>query len=91
MKLEDLYNTILDRKTRMPEGSYVVSLLRQDDFILQKIGEEATELVIAGKNKSLVRLKEEAADLFFHILVLLAAKGINPEDIYLELEKRRVY
>lgn len=89
MKFEDLYTIILDRKKRMPKDSYVALLFNDPDQMLQKIGEEATELVIAGKNESKTCILEEASDLLFHIFVLLAAKEITLEDIDEELKKRQ--
>lgn len=73
----------------MPEGSYVVSLINNPDLLIQKIGEEATEVIIAAKNKSKKRQIEELADLLFHTVVLWSRLGINPEDIYAELKKRK--
>jgi len=90
MTLEELYNTILSRKKKMPEGSYVASLFRDgDDRIVQKVGEEAVEVVIAAKNTSKQRIISEVADLLFHLLILLASKGITLPDILNELEKRK--
>jgi len=90
MNLNSLYNIILDRKKRMPKGSYVVSLLKDKDRLLQKIGEEATELVIAGKNKNKKRIIEETSDLLFNLFVLLVAKGITIEEIEKEFESRNL-
>jgi len=90
MTLEELYNTILSRKQNMPEGSYVASLFRDgDDRIIQKVGEEAVEVVIAAKNTSKQRIISEIADLLFHLLILLASKGVTLSDILDELEKRK--
>lgn len=88
MDFNALYYKILDRKKRMPKKSYVVSLLQNKDSLLQKIGEEATELVIVGKNKSKKRIIEETADLLFNILVLLVLKEITIKQIEVELESR---
>lgn len=89
MTLEELYNTILSRKKKMPEGSYVASLFRDgDDRIVQKVGEEAVEVVIAAKNTSKQRIISEVADLLFHLLILLASKEITLPDILNELGKR---
>lgn len=89
MTLEELYKIILSRKKEMPEGSYVASLFRDgDDRIIQKVGEEAVEVVIAAKNESRERLISEVADLTFHTLVLLADKNIKLSEILTELEKR---
>jgi len=90
MTLEELYNIILSRKDTLPADSYVASLFRSgDDRLIQKVGEEATEVVIAAKNKDKARLVSEVADLTFHTLVLLVARGITCEDIQNELEKRK--
>jgi len=90
MTLEELYNTILSRKKEMPEGSYVASLFRDgNDRIIQKVGEEAVEVVIAAKNESRERVISEVADLTFHTLTLLVAKGIKLSEIFTELDKRK--
>lgn len=89
MTLEKLYNTVLSRKNIMPEGSYVASLFRDgDDRIIQKVGEEATEVVIAAKNTDKKALISESADLIFHLIILLVSKGIRIEQIYDELDRR---
>lgn len=91
MTLTQLYQTIISRKEKLPEGSYVTSLFKSGaDRIIQKVGEEAVEVVIAAKNDNKERLVSELADLVFHTLVLLANKNIKLEDILAELEKRRV-
>jgi len=90
MKLKELYKTIIDRKKNTPAGSYVASLFQKDkDRIIQKVGEEATEVVIAAKNADKNRQIEEITDLIFHLLILMAQLEINLEDIYKELDKRR--
>jgi len=89
MTLEELYNLVVSRKKEMPEGSYVASLFREDqDRIIQKVGEEATEVVIAAKNENRERLVSEVSDLLFHTLVLLVAKDVPFSDVLSELEKR---
>ncbi len=89
MTLEELYKIIEDRKKNMPEDSYVASLFRDgNDRIVQKIGEEATEVVIAAKNEGKERIIAEVADLWFHTLVLLANYDINLSEIQKELSKR---
>ena len=89
MTLEELYKIIEDRKKNMPKDSYVASLFRDgNDRIVQKIGEEATEVVIAAKNEGKERIIAEVADLMFHTLILLANYNIKPEDIFEELDKR---
>ena len=89
MNLNNLYSIILKRKKEKPENSYIVSLLRNGtDCIAQKIGEEATEVIIAAKNSDKKAVIYEVADLWFHTLILLAANRITPDDIYSEFEKR---
>ena len=90
MTLEELYKIIQDRKNQMPKGSYVASLFRDgNDRIIQKVGEEATEVVIAAKNKTKKRITSEVADLLFHSLILLAAYDVTPKDVLEELERRK--
>ncbi len=80
---------IEDRKSAPPESSYVASLLRKgDNAILKKIGEEATETVMAAKDGDKLSLVREVADLWFHCLVLLAARGLGPQDVLSELARR---
>ena len=81
--------TIEARKGADPGTSYVASLLaRGDDAILKKIGEEATETVLAAKGTDPAALVHEVADLWFHCLVLLAARNLTPADIVAELQRR---
>lgn len=90
MTLEKLYQIIQARKKNMPEDSYVASLFRDgNDRIIQKIGEEATEVIIAAKNESNKRLISEIADMFFHTLILLSAKKISIKEVLDEMEQRR--
>ncbi len=90
MNLEELYKIIEDRKKKMPENSYVASLFKRGgDRIIQKVGEESTEVIIAAKNESKERLISEIADLFFHLLVMMSFFKITPRDIVKELNKRR--
>ncbi len=80
---------ILDRKAVAPEGSYVASLFAQGrDQILKKILEESAEVLTASKDDDRARLVYEMADLWFHTLVLLAERGIRPEEIAQELARR---
>lgn len=88
MTLNELYEVIKQRKQELPQGSYIASLFQKgEDRIIQKVGEEAVETVIAAKNKK--RVVEEASDLLFHLLVLLASQNITVEDLMHELEKRK--
>lgn len=89
MTIDELYKIIKDRKQKMPEGSYVASLFTEGkDRIIQKVGEEAVEVVIAGKNSDRNRIIEESTDLIFHLLTLLVNERITLGNIYEELEKR---
>lgn len=89
MTLKQLYKIIEDRKKKMPEGSYAASLFKKGkDKIIQKVGEEAIEVIIAAKNESKERIVSETADLIFHLLVMLSLLKINPSDILKELNKR---
>lgn len=88
--LEELYRLVLSRKANPPEESYVAKLLsRGRDRILQKVGEEAVEVVLAGKNDDEERLVGELADLLFHLTVLLGEREIPWEAVFAELRRRR--
>ncbi len=80
--------TIEARKRADPRDSYVASLLAGGDAVLKKIGEEATETVLAGKEGDKIRITAEVADLWFHCLVLLARHGLGPADVLRELARR---
>jgi phosphoribosyl-ATP pyrophosphohydrolase len=87
--LQAVARTIESRKNVDPQGSYVASLFaRGDDLILKKIGEEATETVMAGKDGDPERITHEVADLWFHCLVLLSRYGLGPDDVLAELDRR---
>jgi phosphoribosyl-ATP pyrophosphohydrolase len=87
--LQAVYRVILERKANPSEKSYTASLMAKGgDKILKKLGEEATELVIAGKGGVREEIVYEAADLFFHTLVLLGYHDIPLDDIYAELRRR---
>lgn len=89
MTLDDLYEIIQQRKAESPEASYTAKLLNGDiDRVVQKVGEEAVEVVIASKNDDKNLLIGEMSDLYYHLLVLMAAKNITFADISLELERR---
>ena len=77
------------RKNAAPDSSYVASLYKKGlDTILKKVGEEASETIIAAKSGEKAAIIHETADLWFHTLVLLAHQGLKPDDILLELERR---
>ena len=87
--LDRIATTIEARKGAPPEASYVAQLFAKGDgAILKKIGEEATETVIAAKDGDTLALVREIADLWFHCLVLLAQHGLGPDDIRAELARR---
>ena len=86
---ESVYNTILDRKEHPKEGSYTNYLFDKGlDKILKKVGEEATEVVIAAKNPNPEEVKYELSDFLYHAMVLMAEKGITWDDITKELADR---
>ena len=86
---EQLFATIEERKESMPEGSYTVELFEAgENEILKKIGEEAIEVIIAAKAEGDDRILYEMADMLYHSLVLLSARGLSWQDLESELEKR---
>lgn len=90
MKLEVLYTIIKGRIRNLPADSYIASLCKKgEDKIIQKVGEEAVEVILAAKNNNRQRIIEEMADLYFMTLVLLAVKGITLASVFNELEKRK--
>ena len=89
MSLQWLFDIIEDRKKNPSEKSYTTSLFGEGlPKIAQKVGEEGTEVVVAALVQDDQRLIEEVADLTYHTLVLLAARGLSPADVMAELEKR---
>ena len=87
--LERLEAAIAARRAADPKASYVASLHAKGlDAILKKVGEEATEAVIAGKGGQREQLVHETADLLFHCLVLLSWHGVGVEEVLAELERR---
>ena len=88
--IDELAAVIAQRHRDQPEGSYVSGLIESGlDRVVQKVGEEATEAVIAGLKGSHDEIVMEVADLWFHSLVMLEATGVPPADIFAELAKRR--
>ncbi len=89
MSIQWLFEVIEDRKNNPTEKSYTASLFRDGlPKIAQKVGEEATEVVVAALAQDDERLIEEIADLTYHTLVLLSARNITPDQVIAELEKR---
>jgi phosphoribosyl-ATP pyrophosphohydrolase len=87
--LEELARVLEERKSADPENSYVARLYSKGlDAILKKIGEEATETVMAAKDGNGERVVCEVADLWFHSLVLLAHQGLGPDRVLAELQRR---
>ncbi len=88
--LDTVFATILDRQANPRPGSYTNHLLEAgEDEILKKVGEEAMEVILAAKGQGDGRLIAEIADLSYHLLVLLAARGLSPADVGAELARRR--
>ena len=89
MSIQWLFDVIEDRKKNPSEKSYTTSLFNEGlPKIAQKVGEEGTEVVVAALAQDDQRLIEEIADLTYHTLVLLSARGLTPADVVAELEKR---
>ncbi|BDZ31488.1 phosphoribosyl-ATP diphosphatase [Lactiplantibacillus sp. WILCCON 0030] len=87
--MEDLYQLIAARQKNPKKGSYTDYLFTEGlDKILKKVGEEATEVVVAAKNPDEGQLVYETADLFYHVLVLLVQQGVSFDQIKSELAQR---
>lgn len=90
--IAELWAVICDRADNPKEGSYTTRLMSDEkgiDKVLEKVGEESTEFILAVKNKVPERTASEAADLLFHMLVALRAAGVDLSDVMAELEHRR--
>ena len=89
--LDDLYELLESRRKEMPEGSYTTYLFEKGlDKILKKVGEECTEVIIAGKAEDKKETVYEIADLVYHVLVLMVEMGIDVDDIKEELASRKI-
>ncbi len=87
--LIQLAQVLEERKEQTSENSYVASLYEKGlNSILKKIGEEATEVIIAAKDGDAEQIIYETADLWFHCMVLLAQQGLHPNDVLNELQRR---
>jgi len=87
--LERIADTIKQRKGGDPGKSYVARLFAQgDDAILKKIGEEATETVLAAKSGDRLHLVREVTDLWFHCMIVLERHGLGPADVLAEMQRR---
>lgn len=88
--LAELYTSVMERKTNPKEGSYTNYLMDQGlNKILKKVGEECTEVIIAAKDNDNKELVFEVADLMYHLTVMMAVKGINWDDVAVELQQRK--
>ena len=89
--LDELFATIESRKEELPEGSYTTSLFtheKGENAVLEKIGEETTEAILAAKDDDREELTAESADLVYHLLVLFAMKDLDVDDLRGELRDR---
>ena len=90
--LDELFDVIESRKAELPEDSYTTSLFtheKGENAVLEKLGEETTELLLAAKDDDHDELAHEAADIVYHMLVLLSMKDMDLEDLRAELRERR--
>jgi phosphoribosyl-ATP pyrophosphohydrolase len=90
--LRELFAVIEDRKERLPEDSYTASLFTHEkgqNAVLEKLGEESTELILAAKDDQTEEIAHEAADLVYHLLVVLAMQDMEVEALLEELAARR--
>ena len=89
--MDDLYALLQGRKATLPEGSYTTYLFQKGlDKILKKVGEESTEVIIAGKAEDRAETVYELADLAYHAMVLMVEMGITPTDVRQELARRQI-
>ena len=87
--LDRLYEIVIARRDQRPEGSYVVTLLEGGwEAIAEKVREESEEVVLAARDESDEALAHEVADLFFHVWVMMASRGVEPAAVYAELARR---
>ncbi|MFC6961914.1 phosphoribosyl-ATP diphosphatase [Halocatena marina] len=90
--LAELFSVIEDRKKTLPEDSYTASLFtheKGENAVLEKLGEECTELVLAAKDDEHNEIAHESADIVYHLLVLLAMKDMQLDDLLDKLDERR--
>ncbi|GGI93880.1 phosphoribosyl-ATP pyrophosphatase [Halobellus salinus] len=89
--LDELFATIQDRKQTLPDGSYTASLFtheKGENAVLEKLGEEATETILAAKDDDREEVLAESADLVYHLLVVLAMEDASLDDLRVELRDR---
>jgi len=90
--IDDVFAVIEDRKANRPEDSYTTSLFtheKGENAVLEKLGEETTELILAAKDDDREELAHESADIVYHLLVLLSMKEMDLDDLRAELDGRR--
>ena len=90
--LDELFAVIEDRKENLPEGSYTAELFTHEkgqNAVLEKLGEETTEFILAAKDDDPDEIAHEAADIVYHMLVVLAMQDMELTDLRAELKKRR--
>ncbi|WP_158058067.1 phosphoribosyl-ATP diphosphatase [Halorussus halophilus] len=90
--LDELFAVVEDRKERLPEDSYTASLFtheKGENAVLEKLGEESTELILAAKDDDREEIAHEAADIVYHLLVLLSMKDMDVAELRAELRERR--
>ena len=90
--LAELFEVVESRKAELPEDSYTASLFtheKGENAVLEKLGEETTELVLAAKDDDEAELVHEAADIVYHLLVLLSMKDVDLAELRAELRERR--
>jgi len=90
--IDELFAVIEDRKANLPDDSYTASLFthkKGENAVLEKLGEETTELILAAKDDDREELAHESADIVYHLLVLLSMKEMDVDDLRAELAKRR--
>jgi len=90
--LDEVFEVIEDRKENLPEDSYTTALFtheKGENAVLEKLGEEMTELVLAAKDDDHEEIAYESADIVYHMLVLLSMKDMDLEDLRAELAERR--
>jgi len=90
--LDELFAVVEQRKAELPEDSYTAALFtheKGENAVLEKLGEETTELVLAAKDDDREALAHESADIVYHLLVLLAMKDMDLTDLRAELRERR--
>ncbi len=89
--LDELFTTVEARKAELPEGSYTASLFtheKGENAVLEKLGEETTELILAAKDDDHEEIAAEGADLVYHLLVMLSMKDMDLDDLRAELRAR---